>query len=797
MTSPTAPTAPPGTTPGQYTLTDLMNLFHQLAPLSSTTGSDDLNKAWLAAQAQMNSAMLSQATQLAGQDQTNQLRMIELMGAQPGATPGAAATPTDAAVRWRQELQAQQDIQNTRLQQEYAQLMGYGLNPDGTINTDQQTLGGRQQTLAEQTQQAQQAQALAQLTGYTAQGQSTLGEQQLQNEMQQAAQNRQQQLQMQTMQQTHQAALQALSQNWQTQEAINARAGQMALQQGQQQWQSGESAAQRALQLQLQGGQEQWQSGENLAQRQLQQTLQSQQEQWQSGESAQERNLKLQLQSGQLNQQESEFARNYLLQQQQARLQAAQASGYMDNGQLTEAARAARSQETTQRAQLAAQLLSSPKDVFRAGAYFRALGGGANNPAAMGLGGGGIAGFNSLSDRLGGGGLPGTVSPNDLLGMLGGNVGASAQAPGAADVLGQGASTSPLAAAATATGTPAALPTTGSTTRAQTEATTNLGAAQANPLDALKGLGGSTDTSGTALQEQQAPKGPSSTDTSGGTSTGAAGTGAGTDEDQAKPGTNPGGPVGNVVDGQLGDLGMGAGGNFVGRSPQATVAAANAGATPYIDPKVFQEPAIQRLTQELKQRGQRDAESGDLPPATKGPGGMGTPTAQGRAASNERFLRGVALLNQRLGQGAAQPGAGPGGPVDAPQWPSDGSGSSQPSIQDAGSLGGGGSSFQTPTTTPSTPDTSGGAGGADSLGLGGMGGIGSVDPLTQQYALNQAAQVAQGGVGALGPQDLEEMSKTQRGTFEGALQALGLNPDDFNQAYSQTRFANLGNVLQA
>src|SRR5215471_10594041 len=154
MTSPTAPTAPPGTTPGQYTLTDLMNLFHQLAPLSSTTGSDDLNKAWLAAQAQMNSAMLSQ-----------------------------------------------------------------------------------------ETQHAQQAQALAQLTGYTAQGQSTLGEQQLQNEMQQAAQNRQQQLQMQTMQQTHQAALQALSQNWQTQEAINARAGQMALQQGQQQWQSGESAA--------------------------------------------------------------------------------------------------------------------------------------------------------------------------------------------------------------------------------------------------------------------------------------------------------------------------------------------------------------------------------------------------------------------------------------------------------------------------------------------------------------------------------------------------------------------------
>jgi hypothetical protein len=131
----------------------------------------------------------------------------------------------------------------------------------------------------------------------------------------------------------------------------------------------------------------------------------------------------------------------------------------------------------------------------------------------------------------------------------------------------------------------------------------------------------------------------------------------------------------------------------------------------------------------------------------------------------------------RILQKASLPGTQPGGPVDAPLWPADGGDASMPSLQDPGSLGSSGGSFQAPAPSASP--------------------IASVDPGNQQAALDEMKYRLAQGPGSMGPQTLERMSGTQRGVMEGALEALGLRPEDFNEAYAQTRFANVGNVLSA
>jgi hypothetical protein len=99
-----------------------------------------------------------------------------------------------------------------------------------------------------------------------------------------------------------------------------------------------------------------------------------------------------------------------------------------------------------------------------------------------------------------------------------------------------------------------------------------------------------------------------------------------------------------------------------------------------------------------------------------------------------------------------------------------------PQVQDPGSLGQS-SSFQAPAPSASP--------------------IASVDQGNQQAALDEMKYRLAQGPGSMGPQTLERMSGTQRGVMEGALEALGLRPEDFNEAYAQTRFANVGNVLSA
>jgi hypothetical protein len=357
------------TFPYQGGLYDFLTGFWNNAVPSTIGGSDDLNRAWLAAQAQRSQAAMQAAAQLGLGQQSNQLRFYEMMGGTD------AAHPTDAAQKWRQELEATQAVQQQKLSQEYAQLMGYGVDAAGNLT-----------------------------------GQRTLGGQQLENEATQAGLNRQQQLQLQQLQQQAQSAL----------------------------------SAQEATQGLTRLGREQTFAGqESAAERNLRQALQSQQITSTEQQNEAERILRKQMQGEQLTQQEREFSRTHALQEAASRRQQAELAGYMDNGQLTEAARAARSaeaartaqlsgyldsgqlteegratreQERTQRAALAAQLLAAPKDVFKAGAYFRNLRG--SDPASMGLGGGGIAGFNSMTQRMMG--TPGTATLEDVDAEIGG-----------------------------------------------------------------------------------------------------------------------------------------------------------------------------------------------------------------------------------------------------------------------------------------------------------------------------------------------------------------------------------------
>ena len=281
---------------------------------------------------------------------------------------------------------------------------------------------------------------------------------------------------------------------------------------GTQQFQAGESAYERQLRQTMQAaefgqqtserlGTQTFQAGESLAERNARLALQVGQQQWQSGESAQERDLRERLQAGQLNQQESEFARTYILQQQESRRQEAALTGQLEGGGLTEAARAARAQETSQRAQLAAQLLGTPKDAFKAGAFFRTLKEG--DQANMGFGGGGISGFNSFDSRIQGTG--GTLTPGDVYGAVGGD-----GAPGFGGMA-QSAQLSAPQAQATTPGVPA-VP--NNTSGANSPASTGLS-------DLWGGGGGSAADVSNAVDSTM----------------------SGSDDDNA--GDEPGGPVGN------------------------------------------------------------------------------------------------------------------------------------------------------------------------------------------------------------------------------------------------------------
>jgi hypothetical protein len=705
-----------------FNITDLINSLKATLGTSTPGGlSDELAAEYIRASGQQGSQAVQSAVQLALQQQQNQLRFNELMGSAPNADGSTAMT--DAARRWRDELTAQQGVQNQRLAQELSGLTGY-VNP--TYNGGSGSIGGYGYNDANSFRMA--LESARQAGTYT--GGQTLAERQRLDATAQAE-----------------------------------------------------------------------------AERQLRERLQSGQQAWQGQESAYERQLRERLQAGQLSQQESEFARNYLNQRAalggymldangnrtgelteagraaRAAEEARQAeiSGQLAGGGYTEESRAAREQERNQRASLAAQLLSAPKDVFKAGAFFRSLGGDAGN--MMGLGGGGIAGFNSMANRMA---TPGTVSLEDVEKAAGGAMANEVPQRWIDDPGFDPNAASKRGAALTGSGATAAAP----TTTDQQAAATGQADPQAAAMAKLLGTGGASATATPASTGDQTVSAAVMNADPNAAANKAAGMPPAEDE-QVSFGTEPGGPVGDpsaLVAAGLGDLGLGGGGTFTDRARPAAVT----DPIPYVDPRVLEEPELQAMFRDLRQQGVRDAAAnrvasrGARPsgpggptgrtgkPAKPGPHRFGQKTAEGRRNASERMLLGL----NRILQKASIPGTQPGGPVDAPLWPADGGGSAMPQVQEPSSLGSQ-SSFQTPVAAPSPSP------------------IASVDQGNQQAALDEMKYRLMQGPGSMGPQTLERMSSTQRGVMEGALEALGLRPEDFVEAYSQSRFANTGNVLSA
>lgn len=668
--APGTPGGPPtvGTGPGgSMTTADLIKYLQGSvgAPALPAGASDDLAKSYLAYYGQLGGTAMQQAIALQQQDQQNALRQAELFGADQDNTP------TDAAQRWRKELEAQQAVQSERLKQQQAELMG---------QTDT--------------------------------GQKTLAAQQLAQTAQESAAERALRLQMQQGEFGQQTAMQQGQQGWQTQERL-----------GTQQFQAGESAAERALRLQLQ--------------------------------------------SGQLNQQESEFARSYLLQQEESRRQQAQQSGFLDNGQLTEEARAQRAREALatgtavgniggqqteeqraamarealqaggllgsyngqqteeqraamekereQRAQTAAGLTDNSKDVFKAANYFRNMQGGGGLAGALGLGNG--VGFTTAAQRSQG--VPGTIGYGDI---------------------------------DQATGDAASQQTMINSQYTGRDGDPSGGRGFVGPQQA-GGMGG-------GFSMQQAPSG-------GGAMTGSApGVTASAAQPQAwgdtsderknrergvMAGTQPGGPVGGM-------------GRLV--SPEQHAAKMEAMRAQLNDPNV------KKMFRQMSEHMRSDQGS---------PAGI-RPSFGGAVEKDRRAVKGLALLHKRGGL----PGSQPGGPVDAPMWPTDSGGSnmgagSAPSVPDPSSVG------APPSAAASAPAPSSAP-------------FAQADVPAMDAKLNAFREyLTRYGMQGLGAQALEAQNATDKGVMEGAFGALGLNPEDAMMAYAQSRFANgsAGNALMA
>jgi hypothetical protein len=714
---------------------DLWQAMRNAMPQIPTGVSDELGAAYLSSAGSLYGSSLNNATQIALQDQANRIRMMELMGAD------ATGAQTDAANRWRSELQAQQAVQNERLRQEQMQILGY--NPTA----------GSQTTMAERAARQQAAQRWAELTGQVMDPEGR-----------------------------------------QSGTTLSAQA------------QQAEIARRQAELLGTDAQGRQTMEAQRLAQ--------------EARDAAAQRNLQLQLQQGQLTQQEYEFARNHLLQQQASAREQAALSGVLDNGQLTEearaqraqealqgaatfgmgangqmteAARAAREGERSQRARDAADLTRSSRDVFRASNYFREM---QNDPTGLGIGGGQL-GFSSQAMRSLG--TPGTISMGDV-----------EQASNPENqyriMLESGGRPSPGYPQPTmpqmTTNGPVNRIGLAPTGMSPTGATTNfsLDAQPQNKMGIAGMLGTQTGTGSTGAVTNFMTEGPESLKMGGSAPSGGymgseymtmgpeslanqSAAPSTTDEDLdlsgytsqkgttgTAPGMSPGGPVG-----------MGAGGSFVGRK----------------------DPRVREFAKQLadmskgakgvvgKQRNVRD-KAGKL-----------SKSAEGALEADKRADRGLIamrkqLMQNMLGGGVPAapmppgppmiPGMQPGGPVDAPLWPTAQQGSvAMPQIQAQGSLGAPAQTSGGPSLgsiVPQQPAPPAPFAQADVAG-------------NDQRLGNFAQQLQQYGIQGFGPQMMEQAGATGRGVLEGAFEALGLNPEDAAEAYAMTRFANSGNALMA
>lgn len=238
--------------------------------------------------------------------------------------------------------------------------------------------------------------------------------------------------------------------------------------------------------------------------------------------------------------------------------------------------------------------------------------------------------------------------------------------------------------------------------------------------------------------------------------------------------------------GPAGPMGMGAGGAFAGREAPNPVAGARA--IPFVDPSVLEDPRVKQWLTDMKAMARQDREikkntgKGRVQHRTT-PASEPGYSKEGMLERERRALRGASRLQQRGlltgpsgGQGVAGPGGGPGGPVGAPLWPE--TTTPFPTLQTGGAIGQMTVSPQATSAAPPPVST-------------------SLPAQTDQRLAAVAELLVNRGPGGLAPQTLERMSSTQREVTEGALDALGLNWDDFEDAYAQTRFANVGSALSA
>lgn len=233
-------------------------------------------------------------------------------------------------------------------------------------------------------------------------------------------------------------------------------------------------------------------------------------------------------------------------------------------------------------------------------------------------------------------------------------------------------------------------------------------------------------------------------------------------------GTQPGGP-----------LGMGAGGSFIGRRRSTDQVV--------VTPDMVDDPRVQKFFRQI----QAQRKGGKSRPGTQpgGPVGGRAKTFGGELARNERALRGLRRMLSRRGATGTQPG----GPVDAPLWPTGAAATPMPTLQTAASTGGG--DARSMMSASALPASYGGIGTSAGSQLGQFAAADTAGLDSRLAAMSE--YLRRYGIQGMGAQEWERMNSTEKGVREAAFEALGLNNEDADEAYAQTRFRNIGNALLA
>jgi len=233
-----------------------------------------------------------------------------------------------------------------------------------------------------------------------------------------------------------------------------------------------------------------------------------------------------------------------------------------------------------------------------------------------------------------------------------------------------------------------------------------------------------------------------------------------------------------------GPLGMGAGGDFVGRAP-----------SPLQDPAMMM--MLEKVALLAKKQG-KGSRSGHKTPArmTLRPDDKKSPHDMQSKNDHQKLITGAAVQDHRNKKRIADalmrlggiPGMGPGGPVGAPLYPTDG-GTSTPTLQAPNSVGASMPQMSMAAPAPSSLPNPLAAFASNPPGFADTGAIDA-----HQAAIAQALGQ---GVQSFAPQTFARMNDTQKQILQGAAQSIGLSPKDLEEAINQVQFANTGSSARA